>query len=274
MSNAVSIFVPLAGSLLALFGPASLRPTTVTVVVLTVFFFATVSGVMVGLHRYFTHAAFKTNRAIRLVLGVLGSWAMQGPLAVWVGDHRRHHKFTDRPGDPHSPYWHGERQFHSRVVGLIHAHVLWMLRPGVTNLKRYAPDVFRDPMTRWLSRNYLLVAGTSLALPALIGLAAGGRDEAIRCLLWAGCFRVTALQQFTWAVNSYGHMFGAHEPGSRDQSRDNGWTLPILGGEGLHNYHHRYPFAAVNAPIYLDPLGMLLTVAERLGLVWDLKRVR
>ena len=130
-------------------------------------------------------------------------------------------------------------------------------------------------MTRWLSRNYLLVAGTSLALPALIGLAAGGRDEDSVLALGQAAFGRRRFQQFTWAVSSYGHhVHGAHEPGSRDQSRDNGWTLPILGGEGLHNYHHRYPFAAVNAPIYLDPLGMLLTVAERLGLVWDLKRVR
>jgi stearoyl-CoA desaturase (delta-9 desaturase) len=273
-SNAMSIFVPLTGLVIALLGPPTLRPTALTWSVFVVFFLATVLGVMLGLHRYFTHGAFKTVPVFRALLGVLGSWALQGPLLTWVADHRRHHKYADRQGDPHSPYWREEHRFRSRVAGLLHAHFLWMLRPGVTDARHYAPDILNDRTTRWLSQAYPLVAASSLAAPALVGYIAAGFDEAIRCFLWAGCFRVVALQQFTWAVNSFGHMFGAHEETSRDESRDNAWTLVVLGGEGLHNYHHRYPYAAINAPVYFDPLGVLVICLERVGLVWDVRRVR
>lgn len=61
---------------------------------------------------------------------------------------------------------------------------------------------------------------------------------------------------------------------SKDKSRDNGWTFPFLIGEGLHNYHHRYPYTAVNAPVWLDPTGGLVATAEKLGLVWEVRRAR
>ena len=52
--------------------------------------------------------------------------AAQGPLMFWVTTHRRHHLYSDRPGDPHSPNLHGE-SFSDRVRGLWYAHMPWML---------------------------------------------------------------------------------------------------------------------------------------------------
>ncbi|MEJ7756520.1 MAG: hypothetical protein WKF83_09565 [Nocardioidaceae bacterium] len=34
--------------------------------------------------------------------------AIEGPVIRWVADHRKHHKFSDRDGDPHSPWRYGE----------------------------------------------------------------------------------------------------------------------------------------------------------------------
>jgi fatty-acid desaturase len=67
-------------------------------------------------------------------------------------------------------------------------------------------------------------------------------------------------------------MFGRHGKGSSDQSRDNTLLAVLLFGEGLHNFHHRNPHAAVNAPLYLDAGGALLLMLERLGVVWNVRR--
>jgi len=60
-------------------------------------------GVTVGFHRYLTHGSFKTGRPLRMALAVAGSLPIEGPVIQWVADHRRHHAFADREGDPHSP---------------------------------------------------------------------------------------------------------------------------------------------------------------------------
>ena len=61
-------------------------------------------GITVGFHRLFTHRSFKTRLPVRVLLAVLGSAAVEGPLIEWVSTHRMHHRFSDRPGDPHSPH--------------------------------------------------------------------------------------------------------------------------------------------------------------------------
>ena len=68
------------------------------------FYFLTGLGVTIGFHRHFTHRAFKAVRGLRVGLAIAGSMAFQGPIIVWVADHRRHHTFADKDGDPHSPW--------------------------------------------------------------------------------------------------------------------------------------------------------------------------
>lgn len=41
---------------------------------------------------------------MRVVLAILGSAAIEGPVISWVADHRKHHAFADQEGDPHSPH--------------------------------------------------------------------------------------------------------------------------------------------------------------------------
>src|SRR5690348_10400245 len=73
----------------------------------TTFFFVIGHGVTVGFHRLFTHHSFVASRPLKIALAVLGSMSFQGSLIGWVADHRRHHRFADRAGDPHSPHWNG-----------------------------------------------------------------------------------------------------------------------------------------------------------------------
>jgi stearoyl-CoA desaturase (delta-9 desaturase) len=272
--NAVSILAPIAGTAYALWHWERLAPTALSWALFAVFFAAEVIGVSLGLHRYFTHKSFETSAAGRALLGVLGSLAFQAPIERWVADHRRHHRYTDGPLDPHSPHWIGGRPPRWRWLGLLHAHVAWMFYCPLSDPARYAPDIARDPIARWCTRLYWPLCGVSLALPAALGYALGGAPEAARGFFWAGCFRVALLQQITWTINSVGHAFGAKEPGARDESRNSPLLAIALLGEGLHGFHHRHPTAAVFAPERLDLGGWLLTRLERLGLVWNVKRVR
>ena len=61
-------------------------------------------GVTVGFHRLLTHRSFKTSPAMRGLLAVLGTMSVEGPVISWVADHRKHHAYSDRLGDPHSPH--------------------------------------------------------------------------------------------------------------------------------------------------------------------------
>ena len=65
------------------------------------------AGATVGFHRHLTHGSFKARRGLHIALAVAGSLAVEGTPTEWVADHRRHHAFTDREGDPHSPWRYG-----------------------------------------------------------------------------------------------------------------------------------------------------------------------
>ena len=78
------------------------------VVLFLAFYYVSGLGITVGYHRLFTHSSFKANRGLRIALAVAGSLAIEGPVIRWVADHRRHHAYSDRDGDPHSPWRFGD----------------------------------------------------------------------------------------------------------------------------------------------------------------------
>src|SRR4029450_1469435 len=78
-----------------------------------------------GYHRYFTHGAFKASRPLRVALALAGGIAMQGPVITWVADHRRPHAFSDKEGDPHSPWLFGSGPL-AVARGFYHSHTGWL----------------------------------------------------------------------------------------------------------------------------------------------------
>ena len=78
------------------------------IVIGAVFYWVSGLGITVGYHRYFTHSSFKAKTGLRVALAIAGSLAMEGPVVTWVADHRRHHKYSDKEGDPHSPWRYGD----------------------------------------------------------------------------------------------------------------------------------------------------------------------
>jgi stearoyl-CoA desaturase (delta-9 desaturase) len=233
-------------------------------------------GITIGWHRYFSHKGFETTRAMRAVLAILGSIAMQGPLTQWVTDHRKHHALSDREGDPHSPHVGRRPGAIGAAWGLVHAHVGWLFHTkGMERGPLYAKDLYSDPMIRWIDRLYLLWVVLSVGVPFLIGWAVGGSvDRGVEAMMWAGLVRIFAWQHMTFAINSVCHMFGTQPYRSRDESR-NVWPLAALSfGESWHNNHHAFPASARHGidRFQLDLSWLTIRGLERLGLVWDVKR--
>src|SRR5213075_871725 len=109
---------------------------------------------------------FKTGPRTRAVIGALGSAAIEGPLISWVADHRKHHAFSDEEGDPHSPHvGHGEGVW-AQFKGFFHAHVGWLFIHTQRGSKtRFAPDLLKDPVARFIDRTFVLWALIGLAIP-------------------------------------------------------------------------------------------------------------
>ncbi|MBM7775962.1 stearoyl-CoA desaturase (delta-9 desaturase) [Actinokineospora baliensis] len=201
-------------------------------------------GITVGYHRYFTHGAFKANRALRVALAVAGGLAAQGSVITWVADHRRHHAFSDREGDPHSPWLFGTSPL-ALAKGFWHAHMGWLFGSDRTNVERFAPDLAADPDIRAVDRLFPLWVVLSVGLPGvLVGLITWSWWGLLTGFLWAGLARVAFLHHITWSVNSICHMVGDRPFTSRDKSA-NFWPLAILSfGESWHNLHHADPTSA------------------------------
>lgn len=269
--NTISILIPALGALFAILSLPLIGLTHMTLAVSLLFLILNSIGIELGLHRYFTHKAFKAGSPIRVILGVLGSWAFQGPIIRWVADHRRHHRFSDSPNDTHSPFWIRDAPA-GKLRGLLWAHLIWMLKGDVSDPHRYAADLLLDPISVKLSRCYWVIAVAGLLIPALIGYALNGIDEFVRCFLWAGCVRVFLLHQFTWSINSIGHTIGTRVSGSKDQSRDNRILAVLTLGAGLHSYHHKHPATAINRPIKWDSIGILVIFLKSISVIWNVRR--
>jgi stearoyl-CoA desaturase (Delta-9 desaturase) len=236
-------------------------------------------GVTVGFHRYFTHRSFSTTRPIRALLAILGSAAIEGPMISWVADHRKHHVFSDREGDPHSPHHGFEGKRFRHVRGLAHAHLGWLfLHTDRAAKERYAPDLLKDPMIRFIDRTFLLWAVAGLAAPFALGVALGGTVWAgLTGLLWGGAIRMFLLHHGTYSSNSLCHFFGCRRFATGDESRNLAWLAPFSLGEAWHNNHHAFPTSAMHGlrrlERMLDPSAHVIWVLEKLGLAWDVVRV-
>ena len=101
-------------------------------------------GITVGFHRYFTHRAFRAQRWLRVTLAVAGSMAIQGPVIQWVADHRKHHRFSDRDGDPHSPWRYGSNAW-ALAKGFFYAHRGLVVRLGEDLRAALRPGVAGRP---------------------------------------------------------------------------------------------------------------------------------
>lgn len=233
------------------------------------------TGVAVALHRYFAHRAFETPPWLRAGLAILAMTAGQGSVSFWVADHRRHHRYADRDGDPHSPHIGPG----GPLARFWRAHWGWMLDHAYANPVLFAPDILADRHLMRLNRLYPAWVLLGLVIPAglggLVSAAAGGSivDGALMGFVWGGIARFASVHQATFLVNSVGHRWGRRRFDTPEQSRNVTWlSIPTLG-DSLHNNHHAFPSSARTAigPGELDPSFLIIAGLQAVGLAKNVR---
>ena len=243
------------------------------VLVAVVMYVVTLHGVTVGFHRLFTHKSFKPNRFVKNALAIMGSMAIQGPVVRWVADHRKHHKFSDRDGDPHSPWKYGS-SVGALWKGLWHAHLGWLFDEEQTPQRKYAPDLMNDRDIVRISRQFPLWVVVSLIAPAVAGgLITWSWQGAVTAFFWGSLVRVSLLHHVTWSINSICHTIGERPFVSRDKSANVWWLAIPSGGESWHNLHHADPTCARHGVMrgQLDTSARVIWALEKVGWVHDVR---
>jgi stearoyl-CoA desaturase (Delta-9 desaturase) len=247
------------------------------VIIAFVMYSVTGHGITVGYHRYFTHKAFKPNRPLKIALALAGSMAIQGPVVRWVADHRKHHKFSDRDGDPHSPWRYGDT-IPALVKGLWHAHMGWLFDEEQTSQRQYAPDLLKDQDIVRISRAFPWLVFVSLSIPLVAGgLWSMSWQGALTAFFWGSLVRVGLLHHVTWSINSICHAVGERPFKSRDKSGNVWWLAIPSMGESWHNLHHSDPTCARHGVLrgQIDTSARIIWAMEKLGWVqavrWPVK---
>lgn len=223
-------------------------------------------GVTLGYHRLLTHGSFKVPRVLEFFFSCCGIISGEGSPIFWVATHRKHHALSDQEGDPHSP-----------LEGFWWAHFIW-LQPAKSNeevqqlLSRWAPDMWKDPMHRFLHYTYpIILIASGAALYALGEYVIGGVGLSV--FLWGFCLRQVAVYHGTWFVNSATHVWGYRNYKTRDQSRNNWWVAFLSYGEGWHNNHHAYQRLARHGhrAWEIDITYAMIWTMKKLGLAKDVQ---
>ena len=232
------------------------------VVIGVALYLVTGHGITIGYHR-----SFVARRGLKILLAVTGSMAVEGSPISWVAGHRRHHRYSDRPGDPHSPHLH-RPGIGGQLRGLVHSHVGGLFASDPTSAEQYAPDLRADRDLRRVSRLFPVFAVLSFALPFGIGWAwSGTLVGALGALLWAGAIRMMLLHHVTWSINSLCHLVGTRPFRTRDRSTNVAALSLVSMGESWHNLHHAYPMSARHGvlPGQPDSSAGLIRIFERVG---------
>jgi stearoyl-CoA desaturase (delta-9 desaturase) len=207
-------------------------------------------------HRYFSHRTYKMGRVMQFLMALGGTTAAQKGVLWWASHHRKHHKYSDQPGDVHSP-----------KDGLGWAHVGWIVSHTHDETEWvWIRDFAKYPELVWLNRFHLVP-------PVLLGFGVwlvGGWSM----LLCGFILSTVLLYHGTFSINSLMHVWGNRRYVTRDTSRNNLLLALITLGEGWHNNHHYYQ-ASTNQGFFwweIDISYYVLRMLSWVGLTWDLRK--
>lgn len=192
----------------------------------------TILCVTLYLHRSQAHRAVEFHPIINHFMR-FWLWATTGMVTKeWVSVHRRHHRFCENPGDPHSPHIFG-------IWRVLFGGVV-LYRAAAQNrqsVEAYGTGTPND----WIERHLyspLNILGIILLL--IIDLVL---FEYWGILIWI----IQVLWVPFWAagvINGLGHWWGYRNAETKDRSRNIVPWGTIIGGEELHANHHLDPASA------------------------------
>jgi stearoyl-CoA desaturase (delta-9 desaturase) len=180
----------------------------------------------VYLHRTLAHRALALAAPAQAVFRTL-TWITTGIRPrQWVAVHRKHHAFTGKEGDPHSP----------EMIGWVRVQIMnvAMYRREARNevtVARYAKDIREDAWDRRLFNHALLGLSIGIGFLVLVfGPVIGLLAAFIHMNIYLGG---------SAAVNAIGHRFGRHP--YENTAGNLHWLAYMTAGEGFHNNHHAVP---------------------------------
>ncbi|KAH0568534.1 acyl-CoA Delta-9 desaturase-like [Cotesia glomerata] len=268
-SNAIFIIIIHALGLYFTITFPYLNHKILTVWVIVVGFMSGI-GVTGGVHRLWTHRAYKANVPLRIILAILYYTAGQNRIYNWVRDHRVHHKYTDTPADPHDTN-----------RGFWFSHVGWLMmkkRPEVRKCGKEIDmsDVLNDPVVQFFDGNYLLLNTLfTFVVPTLIPYYFF--DQSLKwSFISQGLIRYPMVLNATWAVNSFAHMFGYRTYDKSITPAENMWVSFVAGGEGSHSFHHVFPWDYKTSEfksVFFNATTCWIDMFAQIGWAYDLRTV-
>lgn len=227
-------------------------------------------GVTAGAHRLWAHRTYEAHFLFRLWLMLSNSIAYQGSTYSWAINHRIHHQYAETNADPHNS---------SR--GFFYSHIGWLLlkkHPDRLEAEKKldASDLWEDPLVRvqhmcdpWYA--FYIV----FFFPGQVAYYGWGENY-WNGVLVAGCLRYCIVLHCTFLVNSAAHLWGDRPYDPKSVAGDNPVVNAFTGGEGWHNWHHKYPFdyacSEFGVTSQFNPSKVYIDTMAALGLVWGRKR--
>ena len=250
----------------ALFGCAlwwlgTIPVSPATLILAAIYFCISSTSITAGYHRLFSHPTYKARWPLKLFYLLFGAAAVQGSAIQWSAQHRDHHTFCDKNGDPYNI-----------KMGFWYAHWGWVMRKTFPNYKR-VKDLEKNRLLILQYKVYLpLAIGNAFILPAIIGWVFWG--EAWSSLFIAGFLRVVIQWHMTFCVNSVAHYFGSQKYTIKYSARGSWWLSFVTWGEMDHNFHHAYPndFRTGARWWDFDPSKLFIWICSKIGLASELKR--
>lgn len=224
------------------------------------FFVISPIGVTLTYHRLLSHRAFKVPQWFEYVLATFGALSGQGPVLLWVAEHRLHHRYSDSAKDPHSARHGGFWWSH-----MTHLFYHKEFEDDAKLWGRYIPDMLGHKYYHFLSKYNFLIA-LSLCVPLYL---LGG----LPFVMWGVFMRIALMLHVTWFVNSATHRWGYRNFETRDDSRNIWWVAILAAGEGWHNNHHAQSNCAAHGRMWweFDLTWQLIKGLEFVGLATDVK---
>lgn len=176
-------------------------------------------GISIGYHRLLTHRSFKTSKFWERFCTLWGGLAFTGSSIGWVGLHRDHHKYSDKPGDPHSPVTFGAKML---IAAYPYTPDRWKIRHLIF-------DKFHVFIHTWY---FALVIFWTLLWYTL-----GGISTVMHVVIIPATISIWV----STTSNYMNHKWGYKNFETTDNSK-NLWVNAIVTfGEGWHNNHHARP---------------------------------